>query len=106
MNQQLSLEITRLKNTFDTAELFAENMRRLLTSHPNMIRDSSLGGINRPFFISFQTFKLARCSIQPQNAKQVDTIMSMGHTQYLQGGVSIFGHTQYLQGGVSIFDLY
>lgn len=65
-------------------------MRRLLNIYPsNIIRDSSFGGINRPFFISFQTSELTNCSIQPQNANQVDTIMSMSHTQYLQGQIYV-----------------
>ena len=89
MNKMLSREITGLNDTFDAPDLMLETMRRLNEHFPGVILDSSLGGRNIPFFISFQTPELARLSTENHYAKQVDTLMSLCRTQYFQGKVYV-----------------
>jgi hypothetical protein len=58
-------------------------------SFPGVVRDSSLGRLDRGFFISFQSDECAKCSMEVANAKQTDTIMSMSKSLYYQGHIWI-----------------
>jgi hypothetical protein len=86
-SRALSTSLTGVSHTFDAPDMFAEQMRRLISKNPDVIKDSCMGGKDKPFFISFQSSQMGARSTEVFNSKQVDTIMSLSKSKYLQGNV-------------------
>ena len=75
------------KQGFTSMDTTWEELRQLNDHNSDVLSGSSFGDKAKPIYLSFQTSVMSALSIDPANAKQVDSIESMSKASYFHGNV-------------------
>ena len=75
------------KQGFTSMDTTWEELRQLNDHNSDVLAGSSFGNKAKPIYLSFQTSVMSALSIDPANAKQVDSIESMSKASYFHENV-------------------